>query len=99
MAAANARGEKVSAFVPKVIYPFPKKDFERYLAGVGELLVIELSYTAQFYKYLRTFLTLPEGRTNVFKRSGGKDLSVAEVTREIRRVQSIALSNAMEVTV
>jgi 2-oxoglutarate/2-oxoacid ferredoxin oxidoreductase subunit alpha len=98
VAAANARGEKVSAFVPKVIYPFPKKDFERFVAGVGELLVIELSYTAQFYKYLRTFLTLPEGRTNVFKRSGGKDLTVAEVTREIRRVQSIALSRGMEVS-
>jgi 2-oxoglutarate ferredoxin oxidoreductase subunit alpha len=98
VAAANARGEKVSAFVPKVIYPFPKKDFERFVAGVGELLVIELSYTAQFYKYLRTFLTLPEGRTNVFKRSGGKDLTVAEVTKEIRRAQSIALSHGMEVS-
>jgi 2-oxoglutarate ferredoxin oxidoreductase subunit alpha len=98
VAAANARGEKVSAFVPKVIYPFPKKDFERYVAGVGELLVVELSYTAQFYKYLRTFLTLPEGRTQVYKRSGGKDLTVAEVTREIRRVQSIAVSKGMEVS-
>jgi 2-oxoglutarate ferredoxin oxidoreductase subunit alpha len=98
VAAANARGEKVSAFVPKVIYPFPKKDFERFVAGVGELLVVELSYTAQFYKYLRTFLTLPEGRTQVYKRSGGKDLTVAEVTREIRRVQSIALSHGMEVS-
>jgi pyruvate/2-oxoacid:ferredoxin oxidoreductase alpha subunit len=98
VAAANARGEKVSAFVPKVIYPFPKKAFEQYLAGVGELLVVELSYTAQFYKYLRTFLTLPEGRTQVYKRSGGKDLTVAEVTREIRRVQSVALSHGMEVS-
>jgi pyruvate/2-oxoacid:ferredoxin oxidoreductase alpha subunit len=81
-----------------VIYPFPKKAFEQYLAGVGELIVVELSYTAQFYKYLRTFLTLPEGRTQVYKRSGGKDLTVAEVTREIRRVQSIAVSNRMEVS-
>jgi 2-oxoglutarate ferredoxin oxidoreductase subunit alpha len=95
--AANARSEKISAFVPQILYPFPKRDFQRFLAGVKETLVIELSYTAQFYKYLRTFLTLPEGRTHVFKRSGGKNLSVAEVTREIRRVQSIASSRQMEV--
>jgi 2-oxoglutarate ferredoxin oxidoreductase subunit alpha len=99
VADANARGEKVSAFVPKVIYPFPKQDLERFLSGIRELLVVELSYTAQFYKYLRTFLTLPEGRTHVYKRSGGKDLAAAEVTREIRRVLSIASSRPMEVIV
>jgi 2-oxoglutarate ferredoxin oxidoreductase subunit alpha len=84
--AANARGEKVAAFVPQVLYPFPKRDFEKFLAQVGELLIVELSYTAQFYKYLRTFLSLPEGRTHVFKRSGGKYLTVGEVDREIRKV-------------
>ena len=99
VAAANARGEKVAAFVPKVIYPFPKQDFEQFLSKVRELLVVELSYTAQFYKYLRTFLTLPEGRTHVYKRSGGKDLAAAEVSREIRRVQSIASSKSQEVMV
>ena len=87
---ANARGEKVAAFVPQMIYPFPKHQFLEFLASVDELLVVELSYTAQFYKYLRTFLTLPEGRTHVFKRSGGKDLMVAEVAREIEKVRSLA---------
>ena len=81
---ANANGESVAAFVPQMIYPFPKRDFERFLAQVDELLVVELSYTAQFYKYLRTFMDLPEN-TRVFKRSGGKELSVAEVLREVRR--------------
>ena len=85
VAAANARGEKVSAFVPQMIYPFPKRDFETFLAGVGELLIIELSYTAQFYKYLRTFLDLPGGHTHVLKRSGGKDLTAAEVTEGIEK--------------
>ncbi len=84
--AANAGGGKVAAFVPQMLYPFPKHEFQEFLAGVKELLVIELSYTAQFYKYLRTFLTLPQGRTHVFKRSGGKDLMVAEVAREIEKV-------------
>jgi 2-oxoglutarate/2-oxoacid ferredoxin oxidoreductase subunit alpha len=89
--AANARGEKVAAFVPQMIYPFPKHQFREFLAGVEELLVVELSYTAQFYRYLRTFLDLPEGRTHVFKRSGGKNLTVAEVEREVRRVRDVSI--------
>jgi 2-oxoglutarate ferredoxin oxidoreductase subunit alpha len=94
--AANARGEAVAAFVPQVMYPFPKHEFQQFLASVDELLIVELSYTAQFYKYLRTFLTLPEGRTHVFKRSGGKDLAVAEVAREIDRVLTLAASRRNE---
>ena len=93
---ANAKGQKVAAFVPQVIYPFPKYDFEEFLASVDELLIVELSYTAQFYKYLRTFLTLPEGRTRVFKRSGGKDLTVAEITGEIERVRAAAAARREE---
>jgi hypothetical protein len=53
-------------------------------------LIVELSYTAQFYKYLRTFLDLPAGRTHVFKRSGGMDLTPEEVAREIAAVRATA---------
>jgi pyruvate/2-oxoacid:ferredoxin oxidoreductase alpha subunit len=70
-----------------MLYPFPKRDFEQFAASVDEILVVELSYTAQFYKYLRTFLDLPAGRTHVFKRSGGKDLTAAEVSEEIEKVR------------
>jgi 2-oxoglutarate ferredoxin oxidoreductase subunit alpha len=87
--AANARGETVAAFVPQTMYPFPKRDFEEFLASVGELLIVELSYTAQFYKYLRTFLDLPAGRTRVFKRSGGKDLTADEVLEEISKMDAV----------
>jgi 2-oxoglutarate/2-oxoacid ferredoxin oxidoreductase subunit alpha len=99
VAAANARGEKVAAFVPQMLYPFPKREFEEFLGSVREILVVELSYTAQFYKYLRTFLTLPEGRTHVYKRSGGKDLAVSEVTREIRKVLAASATHPEEVIV
>jgi 2-oxoglutarate/2-oxoacid ferredoxin oxidoreductase subunit alpha len=82
--------------VPQMIYPFPKHQFEEFLASVGDLLVVELSYTAQFYKYLRTFLTLPEGRTHVFKRSGGKNLTVAEVGQEIQKVKNFSAARRRE---
>jgi pyruvate/2-oxoacid:ferredoxin oxidoreductase alpha subunit len=85
---AVARGEKVSAFVPQVLYPFPYHEFEDYLKTVRDVIVMELSYSAQFYKYLKTFLTLPPN-TFVFKRSGGKNLTVTEVEGRIRKVQEM----------
>ena len=83
---AQARGEKVAAFVPQVLYPFPKHEFEEFLKGIKEFIVMELSFSAQFYKYLRTFLELPEGHTHIFKRSGGKNLTVTEVEEIIAQV-------------
>lgn len=84
--AANGRGERVAAFVPQLLYPFPNREFEEFLKSVREVIVMELSYSAQFYKYLQTFLELPEGHTYVYKRSGGKNLTVAEVEDKIQKV-------------
>ncbi len=83
---ANARGEKVGAFIPQMLYPFPKHEFEEFLRRVSQIVVVELSYSAQFYKYLRTFLSLPERDTHIYKRSGGKNLTVAEIEEQIGRV-------------
>ncbi len=81
---AEARGEKVAAFIPEMIFPFPVKAFEEFKRSVKQLLVIEISYAAQFYKYLRTFTTLPDD-TIIFKRSGGKNLTISEVDDQIRK--------------
>jgi 2-oxoglutarate ferredoxin oxidoreductase subunit alpha len=83
---ANGRGEKVAAFVPQLLYPFPYHEFHRFLRGIRDIIVVELSYSAQFYKYLRTFLDLPEGHTYLFKRSGGKNLTVGEVEDKVQKV-------------
>ena len=80
------RGEKVAVFVPQMLYPFPSHQFENFIRKVKEIIVIELSYSAQFYKYLRTFLNLPEHSTRVYKRSGGKNLTVGEVEAVIEKV-------------
>jgi 2-oxoglutarate ferredoxin oxidoreductase subunit alpha len=87
---ANGRGEKVAAFVPQVLYPFPFHEFNEFLVGVKEFIVVELSYSAQFYKYLRTFLDFPERHTFLFKRSGGKNLTVGEVEDKIKKVVEMA---------
>ena len=83
---ANGRGERGSACVPQLLYPFPYHEFQDYIKTVREVVVVELSYSAQFYKYLQTFLDLPEGHTYVFKRSGGKNLTVGEVEDKIQKV-------------
>lgn len=89
---AETKGQKVSAFVPQMIDPFPKKELEEFLASVDRVLVVELSFAAQFYKYLRTFIDLPKGRTHLYKRSGVKHLSVSEVEYEIRKVLETAVA-------
>jgi hypothetical protein len=47
-------------------------------------MVVELSFAAQFYNYLRMVSRLPEN-THVFKRSGGMNLTVAEVESAMRK--------------
>jgi len=87
---ANGRGEKVAAFVPQVLYPFPYHEFQEFLRDIKEIIVVELSYSAQFYKYLRTFLELPERHTYVLKRSGGKNLTVTEINEKVKKVVALA---------
>jgi 2-oxoglutarate ferredoxin oxidoreductase subunit alpha len=87
---ANGRGEKVAAFVPQVLYPFPYHEFQQFLQSVKSVIVVELSYSAQFYKYLHTFLELPKNQTFLFKRSGGKNLTVSEVEERISKVLELA---------
>jgi 2-oxoglutarate ferredoxin oxidoreductase subunit alpha len=83
---ANARGQKVAAFVPQVLLPFPKHELENFLKNKKKVLIVELSYAAQFTKYLRTFVHIAPEMVRVFKRSGGKNLSGSEVESEIAAV-------------
>ncbi len=95
--AANERGEKVSAFVPQILYPFPKRAFQQFL---GELQGPSRHRALLHGAVLQVPADLsesPRGRTHVFKRSGGKNLGVAEVTREIRKVQTISSARKEEV--
>jgi 2-oxoglutarate ferredoxin oxidoreductase subunit alpha len=82
---ANAKGQKVAAFVPQMLYPFPTEPFKKFLSGVKEVLVMEISFAAQFYKYLRTFLDLPSN-VHIFKRSGCLNLTVPEVEGQINKL-------------
>ncbi len=79
-------GFRVAAFVPRLIMPLPVADLEKFIAGCGRLLVVELSFSEQLYRYLRAQVDLPKGRTHVFARSGGRTLGVNEVIEHAKRM-------------
>ena len=84
VARMNADGARVAAFVPRILAPLPTVDLQSFIDRCQRILVVELSHSAQFYRYLRSQVDLPRERTDVLARSGGKALSVSEV---IERVQ------------
>jgi 2-oxoglutarate ferredoxin oxidoreductase subunit alpha len=83
IARANARGQKIAALFTRLIHPFPVTACARFLEPLEHVLIVEVSFAAQFYHHLRASLPLPEGRTHICKRSGGKALTVEEVACEL----------------
>ena len=76
----------VGAFVPRMLSPLPATALQSFIDSCDRLLVIELSYSAQFHQLLRSQVDLPRGKTTVFARSGGKSLSVSEVVGAVRQL-------------
>jgi 2-oxoglutarate ferredoxin oxidoreductase subunit alpha len=84
--ALNAGDLRVGAFIPRILAPLPASEMQTFIDACDQLLVVELSYSKQFYQYLRTQLDLPRGKTHVLARSGGKPLAVSEVIATVRRL-------------
>jgi len=75
----QASGARVAAFAPRILAPLPIEALQHFIDACDRILVVELSFAAQFHHYLRSLVDLPRGQTNVLARSGGKTLTVAEV--------------------
>ncbi|HET7712049.1 MAG TPA: 2-oxoacid:acceptor oxidoreductase subunit alpha [Thermoanaerobaculia bacterium] len=75
----NAEGARVGAFVPRIIAPLPTAELQRFIDSCEQILVVELSYGAQFHRYLRSEVDLSRQSTYLLARSGGKSLAVSEV--------------------
>ncbi len=82
----NARGARVAAFVPQMIEPLPAAELQKFVDSCANVLVVELSFAAQFHQYLRTKVDLPRAKTRVYARSGCRSLGVNEVIAEAARL-------------
>jgi 2-oxoglutarate ferredoxin oxidoreductase subunit alpha len=88
----NAAGHPTSAFVPQLIMPFPKHEFHAWLETVDQVLIVEQSFSAQFYAYMRTFTNFDKDTTRVYKSSGGRLLTVAEIMEQAEKLLSRSTS-------
>ena len=71
-------GLSIAACLPQVLNPLPTEKLQDFIDSVDQLIVLELSYGAQFYRYLRSELNLP-ANTISYARSGGKPFGFREV--------------------
>jgi 2-oxoglutarate ferredoxin oxidoreductase subunit alpha len=72
-------GEHAAIFAPRMIAPLPVHDLQVFIDSCASILVVEMSYAAQFTQHLRTQVDLPRWKTTVYSRSGGKALATSEV--------------------
>lgn len=79
-------GDRVGVFAPRMLAPLPTRDLQAFIDSCASLLVVEVSYSAQFTQHLRTQVDLPRATTTVYSRSGGKTLAASEVEAELRRI-------------
>lgn len=79
----NKNGMKVKALIPKVLYPVPEADIKNFISSLKKILVIEMSYSKQFYHYLKANADLPK-EAKLYKHSGGAPFSVKEIRNAIK---------------
>lgn len=82
---ASKDGLEIKALIPEMIYPVNYEKFEKFLENLDALFIPELSFSAQFYKYLRMNFDLPK-KTYRIKRAGGVPFYVDEIYLKIKEV-------------
>lgn len=70
--------------IPELLHPLPHK-VVRFVESVERLLVIEMNYSGQMYRYLRSQADLPAD-TNAYCRAGGRPFSRGELADVIKGV-------------
>jgi len=75
---------KVKVCVPELIYPLSER-IEGFLRATEKLLVIEMNYSGQLYRYLRSQIDLPPN-TKTYNRAGGRPFSRKELTGPIMEI-------------
>ena len=76
--------DKMKVCIPELIHPLPDKVVE-FIQSLNKLLVIEMNYSGQLYRYLRSQAELPSD-SNVYCRVGGRPFSRGELADVIKGV-------------
>lgn len=76
--------DSLKVCVPELICPLPE-NIDRFMQSVDTLLVIEMNYSGQLYRYLRSQIDLPK-ETRVYCRAGGQPFSQRELAGPIREM-------------
>ncbi len=82
----NAEGVSVSAFIPQVIYPIAYDRVEEFINKCRKLIIVETSFTAQFYKYLRSHIDIPIDKIRLHKAPIGMPARVGCIVEKIQEV-------------
>ena len=77
-------GIDYSFIIPQLISPLPKHKIQPLLDTFDKLVVVELSFSGQFHKYLKSELNLPK-EVVTYKRAGGKPLNVSEIYNVLKK--------------
>jgi len=81
----NEEGFPVSAAVPQILMPFPQEKLEKYLEPLNTVYVAEMSYSGQFYKYLKGFLRFGDRELKQYARSGAAPFDVNEIYNTVKQ--------------
>lgn len=73
--------DEVKICIPELIHPFPRR-LTSFVGSLEKLLVVEMNYSAQLYRYLRSQIDLPS-RTESYARAGGLAFSRKELSGPI----------------
>jgi len=70
--------DEVKVCIPELIHPLPNR-LAAFTGSLEKLLVVEMSYSAQLYHYLRSQIDLPSD-TEAYARAGGRAFSRKELS-------------------
>ena len=70
--------DEVKVCIPELIHPLPDR-LATFVGSLEKLLVVEMSYSAQLYHYLRSQIDLPSD-TEAYARAGGRAFSRKELS-------------------
>jgi 2-oxoglutarate ferredoxin oxidoreductase subunit alpha len=79
---ANAKGKKVAALVPQLMFPLQTELIDQFVRSCKKVMIVEMSFSGQFRHYLSSYVKLPEDIIHV-KASGATMFGVNDILNKL----------------